>query len=141
MAKFTLDTNDINEPDYLLIGISSHAKSYRLCWALNQQLGFKFNKSEFNIEIKNVRKKTTSVFEVYEYFDEDNRVYFYLIGNKSNDSYLLPELKHVDYLLMLKENLTVDIALINEKVKLTEHVLTSFVLSANSVTSHENLVF
>lgn len=141
MAKFTLDTDDFDEPDFLLIGISSHAKSYRLCWSLNQVMDLHLTKADFNIEITNTRKKTQSVFEVYDFEDENLRIHYFLISNKNRDGYLLPELKHVDYFMMLKENLNIDLNSVIEQVKKSDQVLTAFTIAHDDIKSKENLLF
>lgn len=141
MAKFTLDTGDDDEPDFLLIGICSHAKAYRLCWSLNQEMPLKLVNMGQPIVINNPRKKTATSFEVYNCSDEESRINYYLICNKSGDGYLLPEFKHVDYLLMLKENIYVNLGDIVAKVKRSDQVLTAFGINPEDIKSIENLLF
>lgn len=141
MAKFTLDTDDSDDPDFLLVAICSHAKSYRLCWSLNQNMGLKLVDIGQPIVITNARKKTSVSFDVYNCLDEESRINYYLICNKSGDGYLLPEFKHVDYLLMLKENLYININDIIGRVKRSDQVLTAFPIGPEEIKSMENLLF
>lgn len=141
MAKFTLETDDEDEADYLLVAISSHAKAYRLCWSLNQVMHLQLVNTNKPLLLEASRKKTAASFEVYNYHDEESRINFYLIPNKSADGYLLPELKHVDYLMMLKENLFINIDSIIDKIKLSDQVLTAFEIKPEEVKSKENLLF
>lgn len=141
MAKFNLDTEDDGEPDFLLIGICSHAKAYRLCWSLNQVMPLKLVNIDQPIVITNPRKKTSVSFEVYNCADEESRINYYLICNKSGDGYLLPEFKHVDYLLMLKENVYININDEIARVKRSDQVLTAFAIIPEEIRSMENLLF
>jgi hypothetical protein len=92
-------------------------------------------KADFNIEI------TQSVFEVYDFEDENLRIHYFLISNKNRDGYLLPELKHVDYFMMLKENLNIDLNSVIEQVKKSDQVLTAFTIAPDDIKSKENLLF
>ena len=45
--------------DFVLIGISSHEKDYRVCWALNNKLGLELVKTEpFEIKDKKMSLPT-----------------------------------------------------------------------------------
>lgn len=141
MAKFNLDTGDDEEPDFLLVGICSHAKSYRLCWSLNQVMSLKLVNIDQPIVVTNPRKKSSVSFDVYNCHDEESRINYYLICNKSGDGYLLPEFKHVDYLLMLKENIYINTSDIISRVKQSDQVLTAFTIGHDEIKSMENLLF
>lgn len=141
MAKFTLDTNDFEEVDFLLIGISSHAKVYRLCWSLNQVMNLKLTNSNQPIELIETKKKLKNSFEVYDYTDEESRIHFFVIPNKSPNGFLLPEFKHVDYIMLLKENLIINLDDLIAKVRLSDQVLTAFEIPVEDVKSIENLLF
>lgn len=141
MAKFTLDDDDDALVDFLLMGISSHAKIYRLCWSLNQVMGLKLVNSNKPIEIIDKRKKLKLGFEVYNYMDEESRIDFYLMPNKHPNGFLLPEMKHIDYLMMLKENILINTDDIINKLRLSDQVLTAFEINTEEVKSIENLLF
>lgn len=141
MAKFTLDTDPEDHIDFLLIGIVSHAKPYRLCWSLNKIMNFNLVKTEEKIELNNARKKQQFVFEIYNFEDEESRINYYLIPNKSGTGYLIPELKHVDFLLVLKENLSADVNSIIDQIRQSDQVMTCFEINTEEVKSLENLLF
>jgi hypothetical protein len=141
MAKFTLDDDDSAEVDFLLIGISSHAKIYRLCWSLNQTMQLKLVNSNAVIELIDPRKKIKNSFEVYDYMDEELRIHFHVIPNKSANGFLLPEFKHVDYIMLLKENIIINLDDVIAKLRLSDQVLTAFEIKIGDVKSVENLLF
>ena len=43
--------------DFTLIGISCHAKDYRICWSINQRFGYDFEKQEHDLEMLNGKYK------------------------------------------------------------------------------------
>ena len=139
MTKFQLEPE--YEIDFLLIGISSHARDYRLCWSLNSQMGLNLVKAEKEIEINNARKKITARFALFEYEDEGMRINYSLIANKGNEGYLLPEIKHADFVLMLKNNIFINIDEIIDKIKKCDAVLTAFEINAEELKSREYLIF
>lgn len=126
--------------DTRLIGIMAPIKNYQFCWQLNNLLGFNFR---LNTEIdKQLRKKNRQYFfSVYQH-EENNFLKYYLFHNHCDGEYLLPEFKHLDFLLLIKGDNVDDnkcsslIALIksitavqmvaeltNEKIKNKEHLV------------------
>jgi hypothetical protein len=55
--------------------------------------------------------------------------------------YLLPELKHADYLFMLRDNTLVDTIKLLEQVKQCDQVLTAFEIKAEELKSRDNLIY
>lgn len=91
--------------DFILIGISSPEKDYRLCHFINKSLGFDLQKGK-DIEIVVAKKRKQSFFTSYEWMDEDGRREIRLIVNSSGNEFLIPEMKQMDYLLFLKGPIT-----------------------------------
>ena len=48
MAKYKLDIEEEND-DFLIIGICSHIKDYRITWLINQQLNLELVRSETDL--------------------------------------------------------------------------------------------
>ncbi len=98
----TLKTaQDISIP---LLGISCHLKSYRLSFALNKALNFKFRRiDDFVIPGQTKGEFLSFPFLVYESADLKN--HFCLVGNHHPEGKLLPALREVDYFLMAREPL------------------------------------
>ncbi len=139
MTKFQLDVE--YDYDFDLIGISCHSRDYRLCWALNQQLGTALAKREEDIDHKPRRQNEVSAHSFYEYQDEDDRVEYFLLANKSGSSMLVPEQKQADYLLLLRNNYVVEIAELIARIKAIDIVLTAFRIEVDTLKSKENLIF
>lgn len=137
MSKFTLNIEE--DYDFSLIGISCHAKDYRLCYELNKILEIDLVRGEdLDIDSKN----TKANYALYDYIDEENFIDYYLISNRSNKGFLIPEHKSTDFFLLLKGASNDDIIenIIN-KISEIELVLTSFQIDVNSLKSKQNLIF
>jgi hypothetical protein len=101
--KLILDNEAITDDffsDTRLIGIMAPIKNYQFCWQLNHLLGYSFR---LNTEIdKQLRKKNRQYFfSVYQH-EENLFLKYYLFHNHCDGEYLLPEFKHMDFLLLMK---------------------------------------
>lgn len=84
-----------------LIGITSRVKPYQLCWEINRMLNFNF-KMNHELEITLLKRDKKCFFPVYEYTEPLRFTAHYLYNNHYKGEFLLPELKHTDYLWMIK---------------------------------------
>jgi len=141
--KLILDNEAITDDfftDTRLLGIMAPIKNYQFCWQLNNLLGYNFR---LNTEIdKQLRKKNRQYFfSVYQH-EENNFLKFYLFHNHCDGEYLLPEFRHMDFLLLMKGDYVDDnkcssiiasiksmtsvqmvAELTNEKIKNKEHLV------------------
>ncbi|HEY4785024.1 MAG TPA: IPExxxVDY family protein [Bacteroidales bacterium] len=85
----------------ILLGISSHENDYRLSWALNENLGFRFTKTE-NHKSFNQRLSETQEFSTYSFTDDENSNTYRLISNRCDNGFLLDELKNIDFLVLIE---------------------------------------
>jgi hypothetical protein len=88
------------ECSFELISIISSVRDYRICWLLNNQLGYHLEwKEEVPLLIgKGIQK---AVFNLFAYHDELNWLQYHFINNKYLGDYLVPELKEVDHFLLI----------------------------------------
>jgi hypothetical protein len=86
--------------DFALLGIVSQEKPHRLAWLLNNHLGMQFYHHGELVFFE--EEKPKNHFTRYHYADEINHLQLYIIENKDNGTYLIPELRNVDYFLLLK---------------------------------------
>lgn len=98
--KYVLDLG--LSDDFTLLGIACHARDYRFCWMLNQQLGIKLRK------IRDFFPETTQpgsengfacYFAEYPFLDEQ----FYLLNNRSDGRDLVDKYRQVDYFLFVRD--------------------------------------
>lgn len=137
MTKFTLNIEE--EYDFSLIGISCHAKDFRLCFELNKLLEIDLTRAK-DLEI--ISKNTIGNYALFEYIDEDNFLDYYLISNRGEKGFLIPEHKTIDFLLQLKgaTNEEIEEELISKICSLSL-VLTAYQIDVDSLKSKQNLIF
>ncbi len=139
MTKYQLEVE--YDYDFILIGICCHAKDYRLCWALNNQLTLKLEKEEdLKITLKN--KTEANNYSIYGYYNEENHTSYSLIGNRGDHNFLIPEQKQADFFLMIKDNFEHDIKELMRQIRAIDFVLTAYeVQDIDQLKSKQNLLF
>jgi hypothetical protein len=164
LAKHTLEIE--YDYDFVLIGISSHEKDYRFCWALNNKLKLELSKKE-SLEIKGKKQATPSYFSFFTFDDEDQYTEYSVIANfseskslvvaedslfgvsgkskqsgHSENEYLIPEHKQMNYLFVIRgemEDEEVDEMI--KQIKELDIVLTAIRIDPKSLRSKQNLIF
>ena len=90
--------------NFILFGVISALKEYKLAWFLNDKLDIMLNKSA-DIEIEFLKSQNLIISN---YLFETEHSCFRLLKNKSADqfetnlAYLVPELKRFDYLILVQ---------------------------------------
>jgi hypothetical protein len=100
MAKKILEFDIEDHLDFEVIGIVCAYKDYRLCFEINQALNVEFKKTD-DLELRLERKHSTGWFSLYQYISADEEE-FYLIANKGNHTWFVPEQKHIDFFLVIR---------------------------------------
>src|SRR6478735_3286545 len=102
--------------DFLLLGIVSQEKFHRLVWLINEHLGQNYTHAGELELFENEQK--VSAFTKYEYLDELNHLEFVLFENKDDSAYLIPEMRTVDYFMLIKGALDfVDLNTVTQNLK------------------------
>ncbi len=137
MSKMVLTLDE--DYDFSLLGISCHAKDYRLCWELNKVLNVDLIRTtDFEIS----KKSEAISFSFYEFIDETNYLEYFLISNRAKNGFLIPEQKKVDFFLMVRGNILESLTKeIIGKINSLSLVLTSFNIDPNQLKSKQNLLF
>lgn len=125
--------------DFVLIAITSQLKDYLLCFKLNKQLNINFHKID-ELIIEN--NSGGLFFSRYLYQTPETETDFYLLANKGENGYLIPEMKTVDYFIIIRNYISQDEAeqLIDGINKLQE-VLAAIEVDPRRLKSKENLIF
>ena len=104
MSKLILDQDAINENDFegtRILGISAPIKNYQFCILLNQYMGFEFRfNPDHEIALK--RKNRTYYFSMYEGTEPTTSIQHFVYHNQFDGEYLLPELKHMDFIWWIR---------------------------------------
>jgi hypothetical protein len=102
--KWKLNTEELTDEFFgecRILGIVAPVKDYQLCWHLNQLLHFDF-RNNTEIEIQLNKKQRVYYFSVFQYNEKNSSLVHYLYNNHFDGEFLLPELRHLDYLWLLK---------------------------------------
>ena len=137
--KYTLELEP--ELDFNMIGICSHHSDYRLAWGINQHLGLHLIKCEENFELMNKKGEVISSHSMYIFQDLDDRVDYYLIKNKHQGKYAVPENTSIDFFLFLCNNHIVDPAEIIKQLKEVNSIQGAYAFQPEELNSAENCVF
>jgi len=127
--------------DYDMIGICSHHSDYRLTWGINELLHLRLARTDDYFVVTGKKGTVLSQHSYYHQADEDNMMDFYLIKNKSEGKFLIPEKQQIDYFLFLLNNRTIDTEDWLDKLKSHASVLTAFIFDPTEFSSTENIVF
>ena len=132
--KFEIDL------DFVLIAITSSLRDYRLCYYINKRLNFNFVKSP-DLAIDIVQGAPRVLFSLYEYNWEASETDFYFIANKGSDGYLIPEMRKVDFFIMIKNYIDDDdldklIANLNKM----QEIVAAVKIDPKKIKSRENLL-
>lgn len=92
----TLRFNEDFELDFLILGINSHIKPYKLCWEINKKLHTSFVKNK-NHTINNNKE-----FERFSYTNKNSEITYNIISNVSNTGYLDSNNKSVNYFMIVQ---------------------------------------
>jgi hypothetical protein len=142
MAKSKLTLDIEYDYDFALIGISCHARDYRLCWSLNKFLYFNFLKVD-DVAFTTKKNQDITSFSRYTYNDEDQRLEYTLLSNRGSNDYLLPEQKKLtDFILKIEGQIEEDKLkeLINALNQL-EIIQLAFNIEVDILKSKQNLIF
>jgi len=139
MAKYQLDLE--YDFDFDLIGIACHYKEYRLAWALNKEIDLSFERESTDYQISHKNSENSSYFPIFNSLDEETNTNCFLISNRSDNGYLIPEQKHADYFLIIKDNFDLDISEFLGRIRKIDLVLMAFSVDIEELKSKENLMF
>lgn len=160
MNKFTqihtLEIDDFSDDNYVLLGIHTALEEHKLAYLLNQCLETTFKRAAYDLDFEN--KNNNAFFAVYEYENSSFSEHWFLIKNQcvsaltttttgffetnTVTSYLIPELKKVDFFLKLEGDFDNQYLLkIIDQISSINQVITSYQVFPDSLKSKEFLIF
>lgn len=96
MKSYTLDY--LEEVDFIVLAINSHAKGYKLCWEINNKLELDFIKNKYH----NPEEITGVEFARFTSKNTDTDTQYDLLSNYSKNGFLLPKYRNIDYFLKIQ---------------------------------------
>lgn len=136
MSRFKLDIPP--DPELVVIGISSHEKDYRLCWALNKHLEVQMGRSEKDVVDND--GGLLSAFTVFDHNDDDEHFHLSLVNNHGPHGVLLKEHRHTDYFLLINNDAPISTTELLARVRNTPFVLTAFELDYHTLREGHKLL-
>ncbi|WP_158825363.1 IPExxxVDY family protein [Mucilaginibacter lacusdianchii] len=136
ILKFEIDL------DFALIAITTPLKDYRLCYFINKHLNFGFTKiTDLAVDIYQGTVEPAH-FSIYHHQWEATETDFYLIANKGSDGLLIPEMREVDYFLMIRNFIDeTDLNHIISSLNRIPEILAAVKIEPKKMKSRENLLF
>ena len=127
--------------DFELVSIVSSVRDYRLCHQINRELHFDLIRKN-DLEITNDKKRSQSKFSLFIYEDEINFLQYFFINNKCSGSNLIPEMRQVDYFLMIRGDAAGLVKYdIMQQLKGLDSIQALFEIDPKSLKSKKYLIF
>ena len=124
----TLKLDEDFELDFLILGINSHIKLYKLCWEINKELHTNFIKNKNHITNNNQE------FERFSYTDKNSETRYNILSNISTTGYLESKNKSVNY-FMIVQGEVYNTQKIIERLNQIEDILLVFELNLSKIKS------
>ena len=124
----TLKFDEEFELDFLILGINSHIKLYKLCWEINKELHTDFVKN------KNHTINNNQEFERFSYTDKNSETRYNILSNTSNTGHLEAKNKSVNYFMTVQGEVY-NTQKIIERLNQIEDILLVFELNLSKIKS------
>ena len=128
MKTYKIDGEE--EIDFLILGINSHVRLYKLCWEINKKLKTNFVKTQ-NHKPQNRNKQS---FEMYRFTDKNTQTRYNILSNRSPSGHLDPQNKSVNYFLIVQEGVYSSKKIIKSLRKIDD-ILLVFELNLSKIKS------
>lgn len=127
-------------PEYCMLGISCQLQDYKLALNLNSKLGFSFKKLN-DLEYSYDQKKDKAPYSIYYFERKAIETDYFLVGNRSEQYFLIPEYKQFDYFFLLKCcDSRREMVRVASKIKDIEQVQTVYLIELKKI-KHINYFF
>lgn len=125
--------------DFVLIAITSQLKDYMLCFKLNRQLNINLYKID---ELVIESNSNEIFFSRYQYQIPESETDVYLLANKGDQGYLIPEMKRVDYFILIRNYISEEeVEQMIDGINKLPEILAAIEVDPRKLKSKENLIF
>jgi hypothetical protein len=129
------------EYDFELIAIACSSNIYQLVWAMNNLLQLDFTADD-NLTIYHPKLSAPQLFEVFSSITTDELIVIRLIANKSNNGFLVEELKNIDFFIHVSGEGSSDfMKLLVPKFKQSSIIQGVYSIDLDSLASKQKLIF
>lgn len=129
------------ELDFDVVGITSHQPDYKLVWNINSSLALHLKKDGKDLLIYNEKKDLELEFPFYFFEHQLYRVGYFLMKNKNELDYLVPEAPTIDYFLFLTNNHIINVDELTNHLRGVESILGAFIFDNQKFKSFQYLEF
>jgi hypothetical protein len=127
--------------DFVLLAITTPLKDYKLCYQINKQLSVNFCRIS-ELELVFNGDENPLVFSRYYYEDSQTETVYYVLANKGIYGLLIPEMRNVDYFLLIKNYIDKeDLQYLITGINKIADVLVAVEIEPKKLKSKENLIF
>ncbi len=127
--------------NYILIAISSQEKDYKLAYSINKVLDLQLSNSQTDDDLQ--EEIVLSSVQAFHYNDMENEFRYRFVQNRKDNSYLIPELKNVDYFFILQndsERKLPEISTYTKKLRTIPGILAALEVRTNSIKNIRKLL-
>lgn len=145
MAKLIIDNAQIAEEYFenaQLLGIQCAAEPHKFVWLINKHFAFDF-RYQPNSEIEMKKQGRNFKFPVFSFNETHLSIQHLIYTNQFDGEYLLPELKHTDFLWLVRNDspdATDFIQLLAAEIKKVSQVQLVTLLSNDKIKNKQHLV-
>lgn len=136
--RYSLDVDP--EIDFEMLGVSSHLRDYKLCWHLNRSLAMNLSRSA-PLLYKHTKQDQPAQHARFTWHDEENHTEYHLVKNKSEQGFMVPEHKHADYLIFVRDNIHVNFTELIAEIRKIDNVLMALKIDATQLKNVEQLMY
>ena len=112
-----------------------------MAWNINEKIGLNLAKCDEDYVLTNKKGEAVSNHSMYSFEDEENRLTYYLIKNKHQGKFLIPEKPSIDYLFFLHDNIAIELDELMNDLKSVPSILGVYEFDPVEIGSAENIVF
>lgn len=139
MPKNVLKLDD-DDYDFVLIGIVTSHRDYRVTRDVNLALGITLERKEDYLVFEKKRGQEIG-FPHFKFVNEQEDQY-YILGNKSENGLLIPEQRQMDFFLLVKSGMSdIDRSALVKSLKVIDQFQAVFPIEVTGLRSKENLLF
>ncbi|MBI1193317.1 MAG: IPExxxVDY family protein [Bacteroidetes bacterium] len=129
------------ETDFLLGGIATPLRDYRMAWSLNRYLGIDLERIE-DVELSPGHLPENGGFSRFRAIEEMDKATIYLISNRFSGKLLLPGQRNADYLLLVYGSWYADkFPDLLASIRPLPNIQTVFPIEPQTVSRRLNLLF
>lgn len=102
--KLVLNNHDVADgffEDAILLGIQCSLLPEKFIWMINRHFGYSFRYQQLS-EVRLMRQSRQFVYPIFSCKERNLSLVHFIYTNQYDGEYLLPELRHTDFLWLLK---------------------------------------